>query len=159
MTAAPIWYFAYGSNMNPARLADDRLTPRGVAVEQRLLAALPDWRLAFNKPWAKFNGAGAANILPHAGGRVFGTINLMLPAGLDVLDEYEGVATGQYRRQPITVFGGDGRPVQAITYIAENVVATDLLPHRDYLAHLLAGRDLLPADYLAVLEAQACYGE
>src|SRR3546814_13250960 len=67
MTAAPIWYFAYGSNMNPARLADDRLSPRGVAVEQRLLAALPDWRLAFNKPWAKFNGAGAANILPPAG--------------------------------------------------------------------------------------------
>src|SRR3546814_5638836 len=91
-------------------MAYGRLSPRGVAVEQRLLAALPDWRLAFSKPWAKFNGAGAANILPHAGGKVFGTINRMLPAGLDVLDEYEGVATGQYRRQPITVFGDDSRP-------------------------------------------------
>jgi cation transport regulator ChaC len=156
MTAPSVWYFAYGSNMNPARLAGERLTPRGVAVERRLLAALPDWRLAFNKPWAKFNGAGAANIMPHPGSRVFGTVNLMQPAGLDVLDEYEGVATGQYRREAITVFGTDGRPLQAITYIATNVAAADLLPHREYLAHLLAGRDLLPADYFAVLEAQAC---
>src|SRR3546814_20677125 len=75
-------------------MAYGRLSPLGVAVEQLLLAALPDGRLAFNKPWAKFNGAGAANILPHAGGKVFGTINRMLPAGLDVLDDYEGVATG-----------------------------------------------------------------
>jgi len=154
----PLWYFAYGSNMNPARLVDDRLRPRGVTVQQRLPAVLPDWALAFNKPWAKFNGAGAANIVPKAGGRVYGTINLMLPAGLDILDEYEGVATGQYRRQPITVFGSDGHPVSTITYIAENVAAGELLPHRDYLAHLLAGRDLLPADYIAALERQPCHG-
>ena len=115
------------------------------------MVALPDTV----QPLAK----GAANIVPHADGMVFGTINLMRPAGLDVLDEYEGVATGQYRRQPITVFGADGQPVQAITYIAETVAATDLLPHREYLAHLLAGRDLLPADYFAALEAQACFGE
>lgn len=159
MSAAPVWYFAYGSNMNPARLVDDRLRPRSVAVEQRLLASLPGWRLAFNKPWAKFNGAGAANIMPHPGGMVYGTINLMLPAGLDVLDEYEGVATRQYRRQTITVLGTDGQPVPAITYIAENVAPAELLPAREYLAHLLAGRDLLPADYLAALEAQACHGE
>src|SRR3546814_12402735 len=106
-------------------MAYGRLSPLGVAVEQLLLAALPDGRLAFNKPWAKFNGAGAANILPHAGGKVFGTINRMLPAGLDVLDEYEGVPTGQYRRQPHTVFGDDSRPVQAITYIAENGATTE----------------------------------
>ncbi|WP_341705502.1 gamma-glutamylcyclotransferase family protein [Ferrovibrio sp.] len=153
-----VWYFAYGSNMNPARLADDRLLPRGVRVEQRLPASLPGWALAFNKPWAKFNGAGAANIVPREGGLVWGTINLMAPAGLDVLDEYEGVATGQYRRQPMTVFGADGRPVETITYIAENVAAQDLLPHREYLAHLLAGRDLLPAGYVAMLERQPCHG-
>src|SRR3546814_17355120 len=90
-------------------MAYGRLSPLGVAVEQLLLAALPDWRLAFNKPWAKFNGAGAANILPHAGGKVFGTINRMLPAGLDVLDQSEGAAPGQYRRPPIPVFGDASR--------------------------------------------------
>jgi hypothetical protein len=44
------------------------------------------------------------------------------------------------------VRGDTGEAVEAITYVAL-LVADGLRPTRDYLGHLLAGRDLLPADY------------
>ena len=44
-----LWYFAYGSNMNPVRLVDDRLTPKGVALGRRVGGRLDGWRLAFDK--------------------------------------------------------------------------------------------------------------
>jgi len=43
------WYFAYGSNMNPARLVDDRLKPKGVALGRRIGGRLDGWRLTFDK--------------------------------------------------------------------------------------------------------------
>ena len=43
------WYFAYGSNMNPARLVDDRLKPKGVALGLRIGGRLDGWRLTFDK--------------------------------------------------------------------------------------------------------------
>ena len=43
------WYFAYGSNMNAARLFEERLKPEGVAAGERIAGRLDGWRLAFNK--------------------------------------------------------------------------------------------------------------
>jgi hypothetical protein len=44
-----------------------------------------------------------------------------------------------------------GETVEAITYVAL-LVGEGLKPTRAYLAHLLAGRDLLPADYWRQLD-------
>ena len=44
-----VWYFAYGSNMNPARLADQRLKERAVQMGPRIGGRLDGWRLVFNK--------------------------------------------------------------------------------------------------------------
>lgn len=44
-----IRYFAYGSNMDVARLVEARLKPRGVTVSERVCGRLDGWRLAFNK--------------------------------------------------------------------------------------------------------------
>ena len=149
-----MWYFAYGSNMNPARL-ETRLAPEDVRMGARVGGRLEGWRLCFNKARVGAPASGAANIVPASGGVVHGTLNEMPAAGLIVLDRFEGVATRQYRRKIVPVMRADtGAPVEATTYEALNVGSDSLLPLREYLAHLLAGRDLLPADYCALLEVQ-----
>ena len=151
---ADIWYFAYGSNMDMARLHEARLKPRGVPVSARTLGRLDGWRLVFNKPWHKFSGAAAANIIRDPDAITFGTLNRMPPEGLDVLDHYEGVAQGHYERRWLTVTdGATGVPVDAVAYVAVSDLTEGLIPPRFYLDHLLAGRDLLPADYAAWLQS------
>jgi hypothetical protein len=140
------WYFAYGSNMSAERLFEERLKPEGVAMGARVAGRLDGWRLAFNKQ-GRVPGTGAGNIMLAPGEAVHGTLNLLPAKGFEVLDKYEGVAGGHYERQLVRVVHGDtGAPVEAITYVAL-LVAKDLRPTRAYLGHLLAGRDLLPADY------------
>ena len=147
MAGGLTWYFAYGSNMSSARLFEERLKPEGIASGMRLAGRLDGWRLAFNKRARTPPGAGAGNIVVAPDGIVHGTLNLLPPKGFDVLDRYEGVAGGHYERRPVTVIRGDtGATVDAITYVAL-LVGEELRPTRAYLAHLLAGRDLLPADY------------
>jgi gamma-glutamylcyclotransferase len=140
------WYFAYGSNMSAERLFEERLKPEGVAMSERVAGRLDGWRLAFNKQ-GRVAGTGAGNIMLAPGEAVHGTLNLLPAKGFEVLDKYEGVAGGHYERQRVRVVRGDGGAiVEAITYVAL-LVAEDLRPTRAYLGHLLAGRDLLPADY------------
>lgn len=148
-----VWYFAYGSNMNPARLSDQRLKERAVQMGTRIGGRLEGWRLAFNKIARSPPGAGVCNIVEAPGETVHGTLNEMPEAGLDVLDIWEGVAGGHYERRAVRVVREDtGEAVDAVVYIALKV-AEGLRPTRDYLGHLLAGRDLLPVDYWERLKA------
>ena len=147
------WYFAYGSNMNPARLVDGRLKPKGVVMGRRVAGRMDGWRLTFDKIARAPQGSGAGNIVRATGEVVHGTLNELPVAGFDVLDVWEGVAGGHYERQIVPVWCGDtGETVQAITYVAL-LVGEGLKPTREYLAHLLAGRDLLPAEYWHELNA------
>jgi hypothetical protein len=147
------WYFAYGSNMNAQRLFEERLKPEGVPGGERVAGRLDGWRLAFNKRARLPLGAGAGNIVPAVGESVHGTLNLLPPKGFEILDRYEGVAGGHYERRLVPVVRADtGAPVDAVTYVAL-LVGDELRPTRDYLGHLLAGRDLLPDDYCARLGA------
>jgi hypothetical protein len=147
------WYFAYGSNMNPARLVGARLKPKGIAMGERLGGRLDGWQLVFDKRARGPAGSGAGNIRPLACGVVHGTLNALPPAGFDVLDGWEGVAGGHYERRVLPVVRADnGVTVEAITYVAL-LTAEGLRPTRAYLDHLLAGRDLLPADYWQWLRA------
>ena len=142
-----IWYFAYGSNMTPARLADQRLKERAVQRGPRIAGRLDGWRLAFNKIARSPEGAAAGNIVEAPGEVVHGTLNQMPDAGLAVLDIWEGVAGGHYKRRTVPVVRADtGETVGAVTYIALKV-GEGLRPTREYLGHLLAGKDLLPAAY------------
>jgi cation transport regulator ChaC len=148
-----IWYFAYGSNMNVARLVDGRLTPKGVAMAERVGGRLDGWKLTFDKVAREPTGAGAGNIVLAPGAVVHGTLNAMPEAGLRVLDVWEGVAGGHYERRIVPVRRADtGETVEAVTYVALKT-GEGLKPTRDYLGHLLAGRDLLPAAYWAWLNA------
>ena len=149
------WYFAYGSNMSADRLIEKRLRPKGVAIGDRVAGRLDGWQLTFNKRARAPAGSGAGNIVVDPGGIVHGTLNLLPAKGFEVLDHYEGVVGGHYERQLVHVLRGDtGAVVEAVTYVAL-LVADGLRPTRDYLGHLLAGRDLLPEDYYAWLGATA----
>ena len=151
MEGGVTWYFAYGSNMSALRLFEERLKPEGVPAGERIAGRLDGWRLAFNKRGRTPVGAGAGNIVPAPSEVVHGTLNLLPVEGFEVLDRYEGVAGGHYERRIVPVVRGDtGFMVEAITYVAL-LTAEDLRPTRAYLAHLLAGRDLMPADYFRQL--------
>jgi gamma-glutamylcyclotransferase len=148
-----VWYFAYGSNMNPARLSDQRLKERAVQMGPRIGGRLDGWRLAFNKVARSPAGAAAGNIIEAPGDAVHGTLNEMPEAGLEVLDIWEGVAGGHYERRTMQVVRTDTHEtVDAVVYVALKV-GEGLKPTREYLGHLLAGRDLLPADYWERLNA------
>lgn len=99
----PVWYFVYGSNMDPSRLIDARLAPAGAICFERVLGRLDDWALTFDKPSAYFFGAAAANLVESAGTHVFGVLNRISPHGLEVLDHYENVASGHYERVVVQV--------------------------------------------------------
>ncbi len=145
------WYFAYGSNMNAVRLFEERLQPEGVPRGERIAGRLDGWRLAFNKRARAPLGAGAGNIVPATGESVHGTLNLLPARGFEILDRYEGVAGGHYERRLVPVVRADtGATIEAVTYVAL-LVGEALRPTRDYLGHLLAGRDLLPTEYCAQL--------
>jgi cation transport regulator ChaC len=145
------WYFAYGSNMNAVRLFEERLQPEGVPRGERIAGRLDGWRLAFNKRARVPLGASVGNIVPATGASVHGTLNLLPARGFEILDRHEGVAGGHYERRNVPVVRTDtGATVEAVTYVAL-LVGEALRPTRDYLGHLLAGRDLLPADYCARL--------
>ncbi len=149
------WYFAYGSNMNAVRLFEERLQPEGVPRGERIAGRLDGWRLAFNKRARAPLGAGAGNIVPATAASVHGTLNLLPARGFEILDRYEGVAGGHYERRNVPVVRVDtGAMVEAVTYVAL-LVGEALRPTRDYLSHLLAGRDLLPDDYCAWLRAMS----
>ncbi len=152
MNDGSVWYFAYGSNMDPARLKE-RCTDKGAPILERVAGHLAGWRLAFNKQRLRRPGEGVANVVEDPAGLVEGTLNRMPPAGLDLLDIDEGVSLGQYRRHSVRVIRVDmGVLVDAVMYVAlPTVVATGLRPPRWYLDHLLAGRDMLSSHYHATL--------
>lgn len=142
------YYFAYGSNMNPARMQ-----ARGLAVEQALAGRLAGYRLCFDKRAHDHPGRAYANIRHQAGGVVEGVLyRLADEHELLKLDVYEGTPIFYSReRMPIDTQHG---PIGAWLYIANPVWRSEgLAPSRAYLEHLLAGRPYLSEPYWAALAA------
>ncbi len=153
-TRAPreaIDYFAYGSNLCPEQM----MRRTGVGAGQR--AWLAGYRLAFNK--RGWDGTGKANLVPRVQGRVWGVVYRCSPAALAVLDDYEGLSSGDYVRAPVHV-ELDAGPVRipAITYLAGAAFLDDtLVPAPAYLARVLDGarHQGLPEVYQRLIQAAA----
>lgn len=134
-------YFAYGSNMNA-----ERMKSRGIDFTSRVFARLDDYKLVFNKKAHKYEKA-YANIGPLKGSHVEGALYEFPDAQIGNLDRCEG-HPDHYIRKELTILDQDGQSVSAMVYIAhQDKIASDLLPDRDYLNHLLQGKDLLSASY------------
>jgi len=150
MTTVPVIsaYFAYGSNMNPARVAE-----RGLSVLRVEAARLYDYALGFGKQSKDHFGIGHAHIDRAPGDVVEGVLYWL--AGVDEIrkmDRFEHTPIN-YSREAVTVDTASGR-VAAWTYFANPAVRADgLRPARAYLAHLLAGRAYLSPQYHAQLAA------
>ena len=143
------WYFAYGSNMNPARMQ-----ARGLNVLVALPGRLPGYQLCFNKrAMDRAPGRAYANIQHARDGVVEGVLYRLQGAGeIAKLDHFEGTPI-YYSRECLPILAAQGTQ-PAWVYIANPAFREEgLLPSEDYLAHLLAGRELLSDAYWSALAA------
>ncbi len=154
-------YFAYGSNMNPARVQQ-----RGLVVAEATSAWVTGLGLRFNKASAAHAGSGHANVVYAPKERVEGVLYWLVDnQQIQLIDPFEA-APWNYGRDALWVTpdkwpGSDAQrrskasvKVPAWTYFANPAVQqTGLCPSADYLAHLLAGREFLSDTYYQVLLA------
>ena len=139
-----IYYFAYGSNMNPNRMAD-----RVGNFEIVGLGILHDFELRFNKIAQNKNGIGYANVVWAPGKNVEGIIYQF--ENIALLDKYEGYPK-HYNRKILDIMHNQSR-LKTWVYIAqENQISNGLLPERRYLRHLLVGKEYLSESYFEELK-------
>lgn len=139
-------YFAYGSNMNPERMA-----ARNIQTRQAMAATLTGYQLAFDKRGTQA-GEGHANVIAARGAAIEGVLyELASAAELQKLDPFERTPIN-YSREQFTLTTNDGSKV-AWVYIANpGARRPGLRPSLDYLEHLLGGAAYLSPGYLAMLQ-------
>lgn len=144
-------YFAYGSNMNPARMA-----ARGMRYVDSASATLGGWRLRFNKRAEGKRGIAYANVVPDPDNRVEGVLyRLTETEEIARMDPYEGYPVRYIRR--VMDVEAQGSLLPAWVYIANpDWQEEGLVPERFYLNHLLSGRPWLSEDYFRDLARTVC---
>jgi len=151
MSPGLVWYFAYGSNMQPATFAGRR----GIVAARALPARLAGWQLVFDKPPILPMGLGMANVVATPGAEVLGVAYAISADDLAHVDLTEGVLIENYRRVAVEVVAlVGGAPFQAWTLTSERR-DVGLLPSERYMALLVDGAEHhgLPAEYVAWLRA------
>ena len=141
-----VHYFAYGSNMNPARVAE-----RGLATHGHVGAVLTDYNLLFDKVSRDHLDIGHANIAYAPGERVEGLLyELASPSEILKMDPFER-APINYGREVVRVATATSE-LWAWTYFANDAVRqAGRRPSQEYLGHLLAGEAFLSEEYFARL--------
>jgi gamma-glutamylcyclotransferase (GGCT)/AIG2-like uncharacterized protein YtfP len=139
-------YFAYGSNMNSARMR-----ARGLNFVKAEAAILPRFRLVFNKQSHCKPSIAYANVQHASDHHVEGVLYTLAKAeDLDLMDHFEGTPV-RYSRECVHVNTSSG-PRSTWIYMANPAyINNNLLPESSYLAHLLAGRDFLSGEYIDML--------
>ena len=134
---SPVWYFAYGSNMQTTTFRDRR----GVPFSRALPARVSGWRIVFDKPPVVPGGAAVANIVADPAAVVFGVLYEITPEDLAHVELTEGVLIGNYHRVEVKA-ESLGAAVLATTAAS---VASDLhdstrVPSDRYMGCVIAGR-------------------
>lgn len=143
----PIWYFAYGSNMNE-RLFRER---RHMTWLEARVGRLQGYRLAFTVGGGMRPGVSApANIIAAPGSAVYGTLYLLPLRKFARLDNSEGKQY-DYLWTEVEDLAGNRLPV--MTYKVPHA-APEGRPGRSYLNLIreAARQRGLPADYVAFLD-------
>lgn len=144
------YYFAYGSNLNA-----DRMRNREAFFTKREHAVLHGYKLVF--AFNSGSGFGSATVVPDENSDVHGALYTLEKGGLAKLDIFEWVPKGGYERVNITVSLDDGEMKKCVGYTCtEKYFKSGLLPSKEYLGHLLRGKDLLPSHYYTFLENHEC---
>jgi hypothetical protein len=135
-------YFAYGSNLKPARM-------RGRIPGARDLgpARLPGHALRLDK--RSSDGSGKANLAEDASGCVWGALYAIEAADWPVLDRFES----GYARVAVEVVTPGGERLPAQTYVAERLTS-DPVPFDWYKRLIVEGarEHGLPESWIAWLE-------
>ena len=109
--APTVWYFGYGSNMDPRTFLGRRKMRPLSATAGRV----DGWRLCFDLPVGRGERA-VANVQPVVGAHVWGVAYEIAVPEAARLDRTEGVPRGYYVRRPVTVQPPDAEPITAFTY-------------------------------------------
>lgn len=146
MQRRSIWYFAYGSNLDP----DTFLGRRRMRPTRARAGCLLGYRLVFDLAVGS-GERGVANLAPAPDGRVHGVAYAISRAQALWLDRTEGVPLA-YRRVFVSLRAHDGEKLEGFTYVSERRTP-DRKPSERYLNLLLRGarHHGLPADYVAWL--------
>jgi hypothetical protein len=134
-------HFAYGSNMDSCQMAQ-----RCLHAALAGLGTLPDHRFIINQ-------RGVASVVPSLGARVHGLLWSLTVPDEEMLDHYEGVPKGFYRKVLLTIERPSGAaPSRAIVYVASDQRAGT--PRQGYLEQVLAAAQALglPPEYTEELE-------
>jgi gamma-glutamylcyclotransferase (GGCT)/AIG2-like uncharacterized protein YtfP len=146
-------YFAYGSNMDWERITAPDRAP---SAQFLLRATLPEYALKFTRHSDKQN-TGTADVVSQAGSLVWGAVFHIEDADSDKLDRAEGVSSGAYRREPVSVYVENDSSrllLRVRTYVVCQKKPEHQPPARWYLVHILKGATHwnLPADYIKKLK-------
>ena len=141
-------YFAYGSNMDPARMAGR--VPEAAPVGP---GRLDGFRLEFSIYSTEWGG-GSANIEPDEGGHLWGVLWEIPEDSMGRLDAFQGHPT-YFRREEISVTGPNG-PAIAWTYRVAHVKGY-VRPTDAYLQRLRAAIRIhgLPPEALDIVDRAA----
>ena len=143
-----VLYFAYGSNMDEARIME-RLA--GTMCKLVSSGVLKGYCLKFNKVASEKQGVGWANIEPDKKSFVEGIVFETDESGLEKLDHVEGLVRGHYYRKEVPIETENG-VVECWVYKANpSLTKEGLKPTKEYLNHLLAGKEHLSEAYYAKL--------
>jgi hypothetical protein len=147
-------YFAYGSNCDP-----EVLDKKGVRFSSRQRATLPGYRLLFNKRSLRPSlpdAIGFANICPCDNSVVEGLLYDIGPGDLERLDASERHPK-HYDRIRVVVQADSGEEEAWVYRAQPEMTADGLVPSRNYLNHILAGREFLSQQYFEALDQSLTY--
>lgn len=151
-----LYYFAYGSNINPDVLeCERRITPLARAV-----ACVKNYSLVFDVPGIAYVEPSFANIIPCDQSDVWGVCYKIFTSDLKIISATEGAT---YKAVNVNVYTlCASQPIIAVALISNHQhVATErpLLPSKRYLKLLVTGAKYhhLPNDYVEFLRATNCY--
>lgn len=129
-----VWYFAFGANLNDSAF----LVRRKMRPLEWRAGRVRGYRLRFNLEGRPVGRAAPANISPEAGAEVWGVLYKLTRRKLARLDSTEGVPGRRYRHLWIEAEDSAGRPIPAVTYIADGK-DQDGRPSRRYITLLREG--------------------
>lgn len=118
-------YFGYGSNMLASQMSQ-----RCPDARPGHIGELFGWRFLINE-------RGVATITPDAASKVVGQLWIVGPGDVVALDEYEGVAAGNYERRVLDVVPEGHDPEPVIVYVDARTNPGP--PREGYLEKVLAG--------------------
>ncbi|MFM6928569.1 MAG: gamma-glutamylcyclotransferase family protein [Bdellovibrio sp.] len=153
-----IYYFAYGSNLDPGRIKS-----RCPDNQFKAVAVLREYRICFPRH-SKGNAGGVASITESPGGEVHGAVYFLSVDDLESLDGYEGYVSGgdrnAYERVEVDVVIGGDQILRCVTYIANCDHAKFHKPSDEYLSRVVDGLTLLighgiPQSYIQTVKFAA----